>query len=216
MTNMANFWAPFKTKRYWKQYTIALVFFAVAVVFLVILMRNSSLANAMVAFGTLILALITTISIINANDQQKRDRKERWINEIIEWAINIVNWRSENRGIFRDITTIRSPEEQRLQKYARIIELKDTLAGMRGRNQYAGKITLKLSPGLHGAAEELINSVEDYRKMLDDWQQATAADISFADDKDYATKADASERRVGELADRVIEEAAKLKTRGIG
>jgi hypothetical protein len=213
---MPSFWAPFKTKRYWRQYAIALVFFAIAVVFLVVLMRNSSLANAMVAFGTLILALITTLSIINANDQAKRDRRERWINEIIDWAINIVNWRSENRGVFRDISTIKSPEEQRLHRYAHIIELKETLAGMRGRNQYAEKITLKLSPSLHEAAEKLIKGVEDYRKMLDDWQRAVDAKAAQADDKNYADQASVFERQVSELADRVIEEAAKIKTRGIG
>jgi hypothetical protein len=212
---MPSFWAPFKTKRYWRQYTIALVFFVIAVVFLVVLMRNSSLANAMVAFGTLILALITTLSIINANDQAKRDRRERWINEIIDWAINIVNWRSENRGVFRDISTIRSPEEQRLHKYAHIVELRETLAGMRGRNQYAGKITSKLSPSLHEAVEKLIKGVEDYRKMLEDWQHAVDAKTAQADDKNYADQASIFERQVSELADKVIEEAAKIKTRGI-
>jgi hypothetical protein len=214
--NMANYWAPFKTKKYWKQYIIALVFFAIAVVFLIVLMRNSSLANAMVAFGTLILALITTLSIINSNDQARRDRRERWVNEIIEWAINIVNWRSENRGVFRDITTIRSPEEQRLHKYAHIIELKETLAGMRGRSQYAERITSKLSSSLHEAVGRLIKGIEDYRKMLETWQYAIDAKIAQADDKNYANQASTIEHQVGELADRVIEEAAKIKTRGIG
>jgi hypothetical protein len=213
---MANFWAPFKTKQYWRQYTIALAFVTVAVVFLIILVRNTSLANAIVAFGTLILALITTLSIINANDQAKRDRKERWINEIIEWAVNVINWRSQNKGIFRDITTIRSPEEQRLHKYAHIIELRETLAGMRGRNQYAEKITQKLSTSLHEAVEKLMKGIEDYIKMLDDWQHAMATDISLVDNKDYAGKASESERQVGELADKVIEEATKIKTRNIG
>jgi hypothetical protein len=213
---MASFWAPFKTKRYWKQYVIALVFFLVAVVFLIILVKNTNLANAIVAFGTLILALITTFSIINANDQERRDRKERWLNEIIDWAINIINWRSENRGVFRDITGIKSLEEQRLRKYAHIVELKETLDGMRGRNQYAEKITSKLSPNLHEAVEKLIRSVGDYVKMLEVWLYAIDADIAQADDKNYASKAKAFEHQVGELADKVIEEAAKIKTRNIG
>ena len=213
---MANFWSPFKTKKYWRQYAIALVFFCIAVVFLIILMRNTNLANAIVAFGTLILALITTFSIINANDQARRDRRERWINEIIEWAINIINWRSENKSVFRDITSIKSPEEQRLHKYAHIIELKETLAGMRGRNQYAEKITLKLSASLHVAVEKLIKGVEEYILMLETWLYAIDANITQADDKSYASRANASERQVGELADKVIEEAAKIKTRNIG
>jgi hypothetical protein len=212
---MASFWAPFKTKRYWRQYTIALAFVTVAVVFIIILVKNTSLANAIVAFGTLILALITTISIINANDQAKRDRKERWINEIVEWAIQVINWRSANKGIFRGITGAKSPKGQRLRKYAHIIELEETLAGMRGRNQYAEKITLKLSPNLHDAVEKLIKGVEDYAKILADWQQAIDSDIALADDKSSAEKASVAERQVGELADKVIEEATKLKTRDI-
>ncbi len=213
---MASFWAPLKTRKYWKQYAIALIFFFIAVVLLIMLVRNTSLANAIVAFGTLILALITTFSIINANDQARRDRKERWINEIIEWAINISNWRSENRSIFRDIAMVRSPEEQRLHKYAYIIELKETLAGMRGRNQYADRIALKLSQNLHVAVDRLIKGVEEYAKMLDTWLYAIEAKIARADDKNYANQASDFEHQVGELAGRVIEEAAKLKTRGIG
>jgi hypothetical protein len=170
----------------------------------------------MVAFGTLILALVTTLSIINSNEQEKRDRKERWLNEIIEWAINIINWRSENKDVFRDIISIKSPKEQRMRKYAHIIEVKETLVGMRGRNQYAYKITLKLSPSLHKAVEKLIKSVEEYIEMLDNWQHAIAADIAVADDENYANKATTSERQVDELADKVIEEAAKIKTGAIG
>ena len=52
--------------------------------------------------------------------------------------------------------------------------------------------------------------------MLETWQHAIDADIAQADDKNYANKANASEHQVGELADRVIEEATKIKTRSIG
>jgi hypothetical protein len=212
---MASFWAPFKTRRYWRQYVIALAFVSVAVVFLIILVRNTSLANAIVAFGTLILALITTLSIINANDQAKRDRKERWINEIIDWAIAVINWRSAQKGALRNITGTRSSKGQRLRKYAHIIELQEALVGMRGRNQYAERITIKLSPNLHEAVKRLIKGIDDYAKMLVEWQQSIDVDIALADDKSYADKANASEHQVSELADSVIEEATKLKTRGI-
>lgn len=213
---MASFWSPFKTKRYWKQYAIVAGFLLIAIAFLNILSHSPSLANAMVAFGTLILALVTTLSIINSNEQEKRDRKERWLNEIIEWAVNIINWRSENKDAFRDIISIKSPKEQRMRKYAHIIEVKETLVGMRGRNQYTSKITLKLSPSLHKAVEKLIKGVEEYIEMLDNWQHAIAADIALADDENYANKANTSERQVDELADKVIEEAAKIKTGDIG
>jgi hypothetical protein len=52
--------------------------------------------------------------------------------------------------------------------------------------------------------------------MLDNWQHAIAADIAVADDENYANKAITSERQVDELADKVIEEAAKIKTGAIG
>jgi len=213
---MPSFWSPLKTRKYWKQYAIALIFFFVALAFIFLLMQNASLANATVAFGTLILALITAISIINANDQSKRDRKERWINEIIEWAIKLINWRSENKGVFRDISRIRSHKEQRLHKSAHIIELREALAGTHGRNQYAQRIALKISPSLYGPVDRLVKGVEDYIKLLDDWQHAIDTDISLVDDKGYAEKANTAERFIGELADKVIEEAARIKTRGIG
>ncbi len=69
---------------------VFIIFLVVAVYFIKMARSDTSLANALVAFGTLILALVTALSILNSINREKRDRKERLFNEIIGWAENII------------------------------------------------------------------------------------------------------------------------------
>ncbi len=73
---------------------------AVGVVFVQMLREDVNLATAMVAFGTLILAIVAAMAIDSSRAIEKRrreeelakeerDRKERLLNEIIEWAEDV-------------------------------------------------------------------------------------------------------------------------------
>jgi hypothetical protein len=197
------------------------VFIGLAVTIL-IFQRDPQLAGAYTAVGTLILASVTAflafftfLSVKSGYDREKRDRKERWLNEIIEWAINIINWRSEHKMVFKDIVDTKNIRDTQLRKYAHVIEVKESFVGMRGRNQYICKIALKLGPGLHKAAEKLIKSIEKNISLLDNWQHAIAADIAVVDDGNYANSADTSARQVTKLASKVIEEATEIKAKDI-
>ncbi|HUT97164.1 MAG TPA: hypothetical protein VMW60_03485, partial [Dehalococcoidales bacterium] len=62
----------------------------------VLLWGDQQLSNAYIAIGTLILAAATAIlaflswrNIKSGYDKEKRDRKERWLNEIVEWAQDV-------------------------------------------------------------------------------------------------------------------------------
>ena len=63
---------------------------------IIILKKDPALANAYVAVGTLILAIVTALlvgftwlNIRNTKEKERRDSEERLLNEIIEWASNV-------------------------------------------------------------------------------------------------------------------------------
>jgi len=48
-----------------------------------------ALFTGLATFGTLILALATVLTIKTNNEREKRNRKERILNEIIKWVLNV-------------------------------------------------------------------------------------------------------------------------------
>ncbi len=74
------------------------VFLIVWLVYTILILRSDpQLANAYVAVGTLILAFVTALlvlftylSVKSGYDREERDRKERLLNEVIEWAEGII------------------------------------------------------------------------------------------------------------------------------
>jgi hypothetical protein len=53
------------------------------------LISNVAFGTGILAIATITLALFTYWNIHSHNAQEKRDRKERWLNEIIEWSVDI-------------------------------------------------------------------------------------------------------------------------------
>ena len=78
-------------KKYWKQVCVITVLVVIGILFYLTLKENTEASGAIIAFGTLILALVTALSILNAVDREKSDRKERLLNEIIDWAEDMAN-----------------------------------------------------------------------------------------------------------------------------
>ena len=48
-----------------------------------------ALFTGLATFGTLILALATVLTIKTNNEREKRNRRERILNEIIKWVLNV-------------------------------------------------------------------------------------------------------------------------------
>lgn len=104
-----------------KRVGIAFIILSLAFIFGLWKVANLNLADVLVAWGTLLLAVATFSLIVNSNKQEKqrrkdeanknnRDRKERYLNEIIQWA-NDVNSRLYDIGI---LTGIRYTEERNI------------------------------------------------------------------------------------------------------
>lgn len=73
---------------------VVLLFAIIYAIFFLQIWKDTALANAYVAIGTLALALVTTISIgvtLWLENQRKKDvRKEQVLKEIIEWALSAI------------------------------------------------------------------------------------------------------------------------------
>ena len=84
-------------------WTLLGIIFSGWVVFTTVLLwGDQQLASAYIAIGTLILASATILlallswqNIKSGYDKEKRDRRERWLNEIIGWAVEIGEYRTE-------------------------------------------------------------------------------------------------------------------------
>jgi hypothetical protein len=76
-----------------------------------LLQTDQQLTNAYIALGTLILAgatvllaVLTWLNIKSSNEREKRNRKERLLNEIIEWATQILECGRDPLSIKRRLT----------------------------------------------------------------------------------------------------------------
>ena len=57
-------------------------------------------------FIAIVVALILGIrSIRETRNIQKREFRHRLLNEITEWATKVINWRSENRTVLREMAS---------------------------------------------------------------------------------------------------------------
>ncbi|MCK4368222.1 MAG: hypothetical protein KAV68_00925 [Dehalococcoidales bacterium] len=169
------------------------------------------------AGATLILALMAFLAIRQTRAMQKRERKERLLNEIIEWAIEITKWRP--KGIFGAIADI--TDKLKLQKiiWSHIAEVMENFIETRGRNKYVSDIAIEIDNNLGKAVDNLIEVLESKVELLAEWKSVVVnatAKGKEANDEQYFQKAEEQEFEIEKLALKVIEEATKIKTRDIG
>jgi len=168
------------------------------------------------ALSTMILAIAAFWAIRNSREQEKRDKDERLLNEIIEWALNFTKRPSEK--VFRDIAGAAGTEKVPLYVHAHIVEVMESFVGMSGKNLYISRIALKFEQGLQKAVEELIKDLDAYVKCLGQWQHELSNAIvrNIPDKEENTIKADEHVRRLEKSAHKVAEEATKIKTKDIG
>ena len=126
-------------------------------------------AGDWITLTAVIVALgIGVASILHTQSMQKKERRERLLNEIIEWAIDIS--RSHPEEIHRDIARIREEAKEQEFLAANIRIIMDSLVGMRGRNQYTGSIARKVDKTLKESVDKLIKEMESYIALLYEWE----------------------------------------------
>ncbi len=209
-----------------RSHAVALV--VVSLVLILLLSHYTGYANALVAWGTLMLAYATFMLIQNSNEQEKRrreeelakesrDKKERLLNEIIEWATDVTKWRPKK--IFGEIIHTANRLELQHLMFSHIVEIMEGFIEVRGKNQYVSNVARKIDKHLEEGVANLIEVLESKIELLADWKsnlaEARNRVLEENEEGSYFLKAEELENQIEELALAVIEEAVKIKTEDI-
>lgn len=171
-----------------------------------------TLAAVVVALG------IGVASILHTRNMLKKERRERLLNEIIEWATKVYSmpWRFGN--VFREVVKITSETDAYLFKIAHAAEMKESFVEFHGNNLYAKEISLNFAD-LHKASLKLISEYEKYVKLLEEYstivKKVMKSEAIQAEEQEAEGQLDSASFQINHYAYKVIQEATKLKTRDI-
>jgi len=160
-------------------------------------------------------------SILHTQSMQKRERRERLLNEIIEWAVDMT--KGELLMDFADVKSIQGIRRARLYLYVTLDKLQFTFKQARTRGRYISRIVSILGKDLQKAVEDLIRTLEAHIQVLKECMDTldSPALESPAQEKTLnvvtaeARKTTESKKILDKYASRVIEEATKIKVRDI-
>jgi hypothetical protein len=178
-----------------------------------------------ITLGAVIVALaIGVTSLLQTQRLQKRERKERLLNEIIEWAIDVAKCGLEKD--LPDTSRITDVNDGKLHLAYSTNILAKSYQSMRGRNQYISQIVLTFGIDLQEAVSTLNKDVEEHIKLLDVlYNNVTVRFVSLTNSNiaeyteqitKYTTQISMHRWKLDESTNKVIEEATKISTRDIG
>ena len=157
-----------------------------------------TLAAVVVALG------IGLSSLIQTQRLQKRERKERLLNEIIEWATSIFDATSEVE------IKQESPKESEIRNLGMYLF---RLEAINSRSEYMKGIASAsvFGEGIHSAVEKSADSLDIARKHIR--LKVTGKDTkeTWTEFKEYAEK----NGTIRDCLQNLIKEAARIKTRDI-
>lgn len=151
--------------------------------------RFDDLSSSLVAWGTLMLAIATFTLVQHSREQEKqrrrselakeeRDKNEKLLNEIVDWATVISSWRLEYRRIFTEVVKIPDTKESIRFVYAHILEVESNFEGLEGRNIYACAIAEKFEQSLQMLISDMLQNMSEYLKFLKKWSSSLSEEIS--------------------------------------
>ena len=173
-------------------------------------------------FAVIVALGIGVASIVRTEKIQRREQKRRLLNEITEWAIKAVSWRSENRALLKEMLTTEEGEARQSLRlmHAHIAEVRDFFAAITGLNTYISKLSLKFQQGLPEVIQKLISDLEASTDFLEAWRGRLFADICSRkvdiDTSKDAAEADKLAEQFEKSAGAVLEKAADIKAKEIG
>lgn len=185
------------------------------IVLFALLRADPKLATATVAFGTLVLAIVTVISIENSRaiarkrreeelEKEKRDRQEKLLNEIIEWAENVINCGFGSLTITATAVGGESKELLALQGNKLLAYQSIDL-----RSKYITKTTEVFGKDLRTAVLEVISHLDKVRNAL-------VKRIKKFEDKESTETLAKYEHELRKSAINLIELTTDIKIRCLG
>ena len=174
------------------------------------------IAAILVGGGTLFLGIMAWHTIRQTRTIQKAEKRERLLNEIIKWAIDMT--KGELLMEFADVGGIKDIQRARLYLYTTVDKLHFSFRQARTRGQYISGIVSILGADLQGAVGEVVRNLEAHIQALNkcmDTINGPACETTLNGAISTARKTTDSKKLLDESATRVIEEATKIKTRDI-
>jgi len=164
---------------------------------LILLVSNDNWV-AVSALTTMLLAIAAFWSIRQNYQFRRREKKERLLNEIIEWAIDVAKPKyGLNLMLFS--SSIISEKDQ---VTAQLFEWASSIDTLRVRGEYIAKIAPTFTQDLRIVVEKVRYDLEEHAKFLKD----------LVDDKGDSKALGKHNYTLSQSAKKVIEEAAKIKT----
>jgi len=165
-------------------------------------------------------------SIRHTKDIQGKQYRQGLLNEIIEWATKVINWRSENRTIFREMASIEDTKLSQRLMHAAIAEVQAFFSSITGLNKYISKVSLTFQQGLPEDIQRLITDLKAFTDFHEEWRERLFTEIDKGmgnidimvriDVTEDAKQADKLARQIGESASIVLEKVAYIKGKEIG
>ena len=156
------------------------------------------IAAILIGGGTLALAFMTWKSIRQTRSIQKSEKRERLLNEIIEWAVDLV------KGTYgQDINIISLKDRELISAFL------FGFTQLESRSEYI-KIASKFDKTLSEVVDEAIKTLEVCIKTHIDWLNCPAKDKDKKMKESIDKQIDVTTKAI-----KVIEEATKIKTKGI-
>jgi hypothetical protein len=155
----------------------------------------ATLAAVIVALG------LGVASIIQTQRLQKIERRERLLNEIIEWATDV----GKPKYFLNFFSLISGTINEKDQIYTAQLGQASNTDTLVMRGKYISKIALIFTQDLIIAVENIRHDLEEHAKLITDWIDGKVTSGAIGE-HDYA---------LSQSSNKVIEEATKIKIKYI-
>jgi|GEM_PF-6898571 len=154
--------------------------------------------------------LIGVTSLVQGKRIQRKQYRHGLLREIIQWAIDVHRWRSENRGVFSTLTQdVARGVPEHLTGYNHIASLLEYLKGQSGRNQYVCALAQEFDQPLQEAVQQLRQRLDAYEAFLESWAEEIRQDRRKYDER--RDEADEQGSQLAGCANKVIAGAAEIE-----
>jgi hypothetical protein len=217
-------------KGFWSFTLKALVVTGIITYLGIFMIKNKEIAIALMPWATLLLAFAAFWTIWQNYSLHKKERKERLLNEIIEWAVDVAKCEftvniQEPLPIFSKLyeKSFREYEFQDKQELIKGIMLDSKRFWLNHymnlhRNYQVlgtkGEYIINLSSAKY--FESIINSVRKVKAQISGYQDGLWEYMRDIDDKSKKEKLENEAKELHTRAVELIKEATKIKTRDIG
>jgi len=174
-----------------------------------------TLAAVIVALG------LGLSSLIQTHRLQKRERRERLLNEIIEWAVDVAKCRFEDKST----PSFQNSMQTLISIHRFLTGISDNLERQQRRGTYISKISSIFGKNMNTAVVRLMKVVQDYIDVLDkamyEEENILTGQVKLSDEEIermdvFPKKIQNISKPLDESINKVIEEATKIKTKDIG